>query len=229
MSHVYYHCVSTARTFGGKPEDYASLNAFLDSPKEWYPDFRHRALRHHSLGIFDAERHFGLTITNSAGKQVPVRAVVELHILEDMGFLATVADWLQHLHPQSWMERPSRHPYYHALTSADTFGGKAHDYLAAHTWLEATREALADDRHRALRYHAHGVFEGERQIGTTILNSDQVHVPVRAILEAQIVAEFGFVPTVSDWLEHIQPQPWMARASMIKNAHLQHRARRACA
>src|SRR3546814_12180112 len=36
-------------------------------------DFRHRALRHHAEGIFMLERFFGVTITLSTGRVVPVR------------------------------------------------------------------------------------------------------------------------------------------------------------
>ena len=41
--------------------------------KESFCDFRHRALRHHAEGIFEAERVFGVTIQNSDGKQVVQR------------------------------------------------------------------------------------------------------------------------------------------------------------
>jgi hypothetical protein len=40
---------------------------------------------HHAEGIFQAERHFGTTITNSNGKAVPVRYIGEQHVLEDCG------------------------------------------------------------------------------------------------------------------------------------------------
>ena len=66
-------------------------------------DFRHRALRHHSEGIFMAERIFGKTITNSSGRVVPVRYIGEQHVEEDLGRIPTVADWLQNIRTSSWM------------------------------------------------------------------------------------------------------------------------------
>lgn len=107
MAHVHYHAVSTARVFGGIPEDYYILHQWLDETKESFCDFRHRALRHHAEGIFEGERKFGVTITNSDGKQVPVRAVLEQHIIEDTGKIPTLAEWLEQIQPQPWMARGS--------------------------------------------------------------------------------------------------------------------------
>lgn len=105
MAHTRYHAESSARVFGGKPEDYQAVHDWFDAPKETFCDYRHRALRHHSQGIFEAERQFGVTITNSDGKQVPVRLIGEQHCLEDMGFVPTVADWLGEIRPKPWMSR----------------------------------------------------------------------------------------------------------------------------
>jgi hypothetical protein len=54
----------------------------IDESKALFADFRHRALRHHSDGIFLAEKLFGIAIANSDGKQVPVRYVGEQHVRE---------------------------------------------------------------------------------------------------------------------------------------------------
>lgn len=104
--HTYHHAVTSAKIFGGVPEDYLKIHDWLDATKETYCDFRHRALRHHSQGIFEAERWFGHTITNSDGKKVPVRYVCEQHIKEDCGGrIPSVADWLGQIKPEIWMSR----------------------------------------------------------------------------------------------------------------------------
>ena len=64
-------------------------------------DFRHRALRHHSEGIYMLESIFGITILT--GRIVPVRFIGEQHVLEDLGRIPTVADWLGKIQPESWM------------------------------------------------------------------------------------------------------------------------------
>lgn len=106
MAHPYHHSVNSARKFGGKPEDYTALHSWFDDTKAVFADFRHRALKHHSLGIFWCEEKFGITITNSDGKQVPVRLVAEQHIREDCGYIPSPQDWLVHLKPEKWMGRP---------------------------------------------------------------------------------------------------------------------------
>jgi hypothetical protein len=103
MAHPIRHAESSARKFGGKPEDYIAVHAWFDESKVHFPDFRHRAWRHHSAGIFLAEQVFGVSITNSEGKAVPVRYLGEQHVLEDLGRIPTLQDWLVNLKPAPWM------------------------------------------------------------------------------------------------------------------------------
>ena len=99
----YHHALSSAARFGGEAEDYLALHQWLDESKAFVPDFRHRALRHHAEGVFLLERLFGATLTNSAGRVVPVRFIGEQHVKEDLGRIPTVQDWLTHLAPAPWM------------------------------------------------------------------------------------------------------------------------------
>jgi hypothetical protein len=103
MAHPLKHAESSARKFGGKAEDYLPIHNWFDESKAFFPDFRHRALRHHAEGIFLAEKLFGVTIVNSDGKQTPVRYVGEQHVREDLGRIPTAQDWLSRIMPQRWM------------------------------------------------------------------------------------------------------------------------------
>ncbi|MFA5957762.1 hypothetical protein [Hyphomicrobium sp.] len=105
MTHPYFHAVSSAKLFGGTSDDYLPIHAWFDATKESFPDFRHRALRHHAEGVFECERVFGATIRNSHGKDVPVRYVGEQHVMEDCGRIPTIADWLSKIRPEAWMSR----------------------------------------------------------------------------------------------------------------------------
>jgi len=67
--------------------------------------WRHRALRHHSEGIYEAEQLFGTTITNSDGKKVPVRFIGEQHVLEDLGWIPSFRDWVKSIEHEQWMTR----------------------------------------------------------------------------------------------------------------------------
>lgn len=108
MTHPIFHAESSARLFGGKAADYLAIHAWFDATKESFADFRHRALRHHAEGIFECERVFGVHITNSDGKKVPVRYIGEQHVTEDCGRIPTVADWLSKIHPEPWMARATK-------------------------------------------------------------------------------------------------------------------------
>lgn len=106
MAHSYHHALSSAKKYGGKAEDYQAIHDWFDASKELWADVRHRALRHHTQGIFEAERVFGVTITNSDGKQVPVRFIGEQHVKEDCGFIPTIQDWFCNIKTQKWMGEP---------------------------------------------------------------------------------------------------------------------------
>jgi hypothetical protein len=103
MAHPYHYAVSSARKYGGEPHEYLQYHEWLDASKSHMADFRHRALRHHSEGIFLLEALFGTAITLSAGRVLPVRFIGEQHVLEDLGGIPTVQDWLGRIQPESWM------------------------------------------------------------------------------------------------------------------------------
>jgi len=103
MAHPLRHAKNSARKFGGKAEDYLPIHNWFDESKAFLADFRHRALRHHTEGIFLAEKLFGVAIVNSDGNQVPVRYVGEQHVKEDLGRIPTTQDWLLEIKPQRWM------------------------------------------------------------------------------------------------------------------------------
>lgn len=105
MAHAYHHAKSSAKKFGGHPDDYIAIHSWFDETKQYEPSFRHRALRHHTQGIFECEKVFGVTITNSDGKEIPTRFIGEQHVKEDFsGYIPTVADWLADIPPQKWMQ-----------------------------------------------------------------------------------------------------------------------------
>ena len=103
MAHAYHHSISSARKFRGLPEDYTAIHEWIDGSKIAFSDHRHRALRHHSFGVYACEEKFGKTITNTDGKEVPVRTIAEQHSIEDLGFVPTVQDWLKELPKEFWM------------------------------------------------------------------------------------------------------------------------------
>jgi hypothetical protein len=103
MSHPEIHSKSSVRKFGGSIEDYLPIHHWFDDSKSYLADMRHRALKHHTVGIFECEKLFGKSFINSEGKTVYTRYVGEQHVLEDLGFIPTLEDWFENMEMQDWM------------------------------------------------------------------------------------------------------------------------------
>ena len=106
MSKPWIHAESSAKRFGGKPEDYLPIHNLMDSSKSTIADSRHRALTHNSWFVgFILEQIFGTVITNSDGRTISVRDIGEQHVLEDYGnrFIPSAQDFLQEIEFQEWM------------------------------------------------------------------------------------------------------------------------------
>jgi hypothetical protein len=139
MAHPYHHAVRSARLFGGVAEDYLAIHDWFDESKAHLADVRHRALRHHSEGIFLCQAIFGTTVANSDGKRVPVRTIGEQHVTDDLGWIPSVKDWLQHIELQPWMGRTPFRPQSETRASETrgTKGASAVDSAAAHLGIES--------------------------------------------------------------------------------------------
>ena len=103
------------------------------------------------------------------------------------------------------------HPHKHAVRSSHLFGGVVEVYLAIHIWFDENKAHLGNPRHRALRHHVEGIFFCENIIGVTLENSEGRKVPVRTVGQQHVKDDLGWLPSVRDWLENIQVQPWMVK------------------
>lgn len=104
MAHAYYHAKSSARRFGGTPEDYIALHEWIDHTKAHLADARHRLVLHNSWGIFLAEQVHGKVIVRASdGKEIPTRPVLEQHVLEDLGRIPTLEQCLAQVTLEPWM------------------------------------------------------------------------------------------------------------------------------
>lgn len=95
MAHPLLHSKSSARKFGGKPEEYILYHEWLDATKAWVGHSVHRMFRHHSEGIFEMEKIFGSSFTNSDNKIVYIRYIGEQHVREDCnGYIPSAKEWI---------------------------------------------------------------------------------------------------------------------------------------
>jgi hypothetical protein len=99
----YEHALISVKKWGGKPEDYQAIHDKMDSSKGAHADMRHRAIFHNTMGPFIMQDIFGVNITNSDGRLVSVRDIVEHHILDDMGRIPTLSDYLNGMPMYDWL------------------------------------------------------------------------------------------------------------------------------
>lgn len=112
----YLHSKNSVKRYGGVIEDYLHIHDWFDNTKSAVADFYHRAILHHSYGIFLCEQVFGTTITNSDGKIISVRDIAEDHVKEDCaGKIPTIQDWLKNLEPEPWMLGRGQKKYVESL------------------------------------------------------------------------------------------------------------------
>jgi len=106
MAHPNLHAKSSARKWGGKPEDYLHIHEWFDETKSWLGHSNHRLFRHHSEGIFEAEKLFGKSFINSNNKVIYTRYVGEQHVKEDCnGYIPTAKEWIKMIEsekPELW-------------------------------------------------------------------------------------------------------------------------------
>lgn len=103
MAKPNIHALSSAKKFGGQPEDYLAIHDEMDSTKATHASMRHRVIFHSSYGIYLVEKIFGHTLTNSDGKMVCVRDVAEQHVMEDLGHIPSLDKWLEEMELKPWM------------------------------------------------------------------------------------------------------------------------------
>lgn len=101
-------------------------------------------------------------------------------------------------------------PYLHALSSAKKFKGVAADYQDIHDFMDSSKSAFPDNRHRAIFHTDFGCFVVEKVFGITRTNSDGKVYSVRDIAEMHIQEDNnGIIPSVSDYLSEMESKPWM--------------------
>lgn len=102
-------------------------------------------------------------------------------------------------------------PYTHALSSARKWGGVAEDYLEIHQFMDSSKGAFPDNRHRCLTHNSWFLSVVlERVFGVNLTNSEGKRVSVREIGEQHCLEDFGgFIPTPQDFLEGMEYHQWM--------------------
>jgi hypothetical protein len=94
-------------------------------------------------------------------------------------------------------------PTTHSVASVRRYGGVLEDYLDIHEFLDMTKAAHPDMRHRAILHNTMGPFIAAKVFGTHYTNSAGRMVDVRQVCEDHIIEDLGRLPTVSSFLDLI--------------------------
>ena len=101
-------------------------------------------------------------------------------------------------------------PYLHAKITVKKYGGCPEDYMPIHDFIDSSKIAMPDVRHRAILHSSFGCYLAERVFGTNITNSEGKIVSVRDIAEEHIQQDLGFIPTIETWLDELPVKLWMS-------------------
>jgi len=103
-------------------------------------------------------------------------------------------------------------PLIHSKSSVKRWGGKVEDYLPLHQLLDSPKETMNNNTSRMLTHNVWFCYHIiPRIFGYNIINSEGKSVDTVDIAMLHISEDFRgkFVPTVQDYLKHLQIQPWM--------------------
>lgn len=103
-------------------------------------------------------------------------------------------------------------PEIHAKSSVKRWGGTIEDYLAIHELLDSPKETMNNNTSRMLTHNVWFCYKIIPKIfGYNITNSDGRSVDTIDIAMLHVAEDFRmkFVPTVQDYLKHLDVQPWM--------------------
>jgi hypothetical protein len=100
------HAQLSVRKYGGTIDDYLGIHEWFDQTKMCFPDMRHRAILHSSFGIYLSTDKFGDYFQNSEGRTIATRDIGEEHVIQDMGRIPTLDDYLDGMPFYPWLGGP---------------------------------------------------------------------------------------------------------------------------
>jgi hypothetical protein len=101
-------------------------------------------------------------------------------------------------------------PFLHGRIHAKKYGGVPEDYADIDDFIDSSKIAFPDIRHRAILHSSFGCYLVEQMFGRTRKNSAGIEYSPRDIAEDHIQQDLGFIPTVGHYLENMEVQPWMS-------------------
>ena len=106
-------------------------------------------------------------------------------------------------------------PRKHAISSVKQFKGKIEDYLPIHELLDDTKGVMNNHTNRFCTHNMWFCYKIIPLVfGYNIINSDGKEIDTVDIALRHVAEDFKFkfIPTVQDFLKHMEVQDWMKNA-----------------
>jgi hypothetical protein len=103
-------------------------------------------------------------------------------------------------------------PKIHSESSVKRWGGKIEDYIEIHKLIDSPKVCMNNNTARMLTHNIWFCYEIiPRIFGYNIINSDGKRVDTVDIAMLHVAEDFRmkFIPTVQDYLKHMNIQAWM--------------------
>jgi hypothetical protein len=103
-------------------------------------------------------------------------------------------------------------PLIHSKSSVKRWGGKVEDYLPLHELIDSPKVTMNNNTGRMLTHNIWFCYHIIPKIfGYNITNSDGKSVDTVDIAMLHVAEDFRmkFIPTVQDYLKHLEVQSWM--------------------
>lgn len=230
------HAQITTKTYGGCWTDYIEVHSFLDSSKATCAHFKHRFLLHHAEGIELGVRVFGEAISNSEGREVATRKILTEHLIEDVGKMVTVEDWMQSLLPDSdgsfykQLAKKREQIEANAIRGerellSDAFGLTDEDAAAVQVFLAFPLINSAHPAALLVSHNSFAVFLAEKIFGYAFVkkgvdkkNSKKQLIAVREVFERLIFLRMKTVFSPAEIIARTASAEWMRGAEAMRKA-----------
>ena len=219
------HAQISAKSYGGKWQDYIEIHSFLDSSKASCAHFKHRFLLHHIEGIELAVRIFGETVTNSENRTIPTKKLLTDHLIEDVGSIVTTEDWARDLMPKQDDSLYKFLAKKRAQIEADAIIGEK-ELLEAFNLTEKDRAAvkaflafpLKNSRHPAallVSHNSFAIYLAEKVFGYAFVKnngSNRQLIAVREVFERLIFLRLKTIYSPAEIVARTNSKDWMRGA-----------------
>lgn len=220
------HSLISVRRYGGTFRDYQVFHSFIDSSKAVFASVQHRIFFHSDWGGSVCRRVFGTFLTNSDGASVETDRLFEDHMVEDLGRVVSLGNWLREVRSTPVLVRLSgrfedvrRDP---AGGLARRWGGTGEDFEPLLELMDSPvgyAPKFAETA-RMLTHSSFGIFLAERILGEVMTvrtgNGEPRLISTRSPLEDLVQARIGRIPRGSELPERTRLTKWMVGSEVAR-------------